>query len=1046
MIELNWLKKAIFLVVATFFANSLFAAVVENPEEHAFHVFTEIPFFGVGGISSVPNVGLRYTLDIPEIPAGSIVDELYLKISFNSEELNDLNRIVSVQNCSGYDFTNVSEDFHHNVNGRFLVLSNNFVGASQDVTVPLPSCWSIVVAGSDNVLDEDIFSISVNITYHRETGVDNSVSPPITILKDYYASDGYTGVVEPQFNAKRTLSQVSPTSLNTEQVCDNVQGTKIEENSDNLIIFVHGWNPSGKQNHYAPGNTVDCVRPPSLDLGGGEGVFDLQFSWFRLAKNLLNDKLIARDWVIARYDWAEDAYTGEIPSDSWDSADQSRDRSHVHGLRLGKIVEKINPKRVQFIAHSAGNWAVRRASDYLKTRFSNNIEIEHIALDPFVNDFDGGGGGEFDQRLEDDFAISHQWTDWTRNYYVDDPGTLASDVLGYTSGDYIGWTENRGLDESSQGGSEYASFMDDHSGPIYWYGETVSTDTMPHPGFQVGLPYNYSYYQDSDLDTIPDGFDNCLNNPNKNQNNFDGDKFGDACDSDDDNDGMSDSWEIANGLNPKDASDKNKDPDGDGRNNLQEYRDRTNPNIADEPREVSISPIISLLLEDEEVVEPVDDLDRGLLAYYKFEENFDDSSAPSNNAAPNGGINYVDGIDGQAARFDGVDDWGDLGVLGDVDNFTVNVWARDENPDNFTAGEGNNGISEYFGVIYKGNLSSHEYDFYVGKAWTDIHMRTGTGLDLNFYAHNGVRDDSNIVEGKWTMFTYVFGGQKGRIYQDGVEISESNSTNPLNNDYSNWYLARRWLFSGVTNYWKGDMDELRIYDRPLQQEEIMELFTQLPRSPSNLQAHYKFDNGFENSLTSIDDADKWLESSSVNIGSGVLNLQNSSSNDSRRKATYLFDSTDMGQLVIEKRSQVIALGEYSLSGVSVSDGSNFLRLSYNYYHHSDSNNAGQYSNREHFYLNNEIYNNGTFASYESSNLLDTRFSEWIREVITIDFEANRATYKITDDNGENLEVATIDNIDFSRNAESEIVFSAWDWSHGTQHIIDDLKIYSLESQ
>jgi len=47
-----------------------------------------------------------------------------------------------------------------------------------------------------------------------------------------------------------------------------------------------------------------------------------------------------------------------------------------------------------------------------------------------------------------------------------------------------------------------------------------------------------------------------------------------------DGDGIPDSWEIANGLNPDDPADANLDPDGDGLTNLQEYQLNTNPHDA----------------------------------------------------------------------------------------------------------------------------------------------------------------------------------------------------------------------------------------------------------------------------------------------------------------------------------------------------------------------------------------------------------------------------------------------------------------------------------
>ena len=51
-------------------------------------------------------------------------------------------------------------------------------------------------------------------------------------------------------------------------------------------------------------------------------------------------------------------------------------------------------------------------------------------------------------------------------------------------------------------------------------------------------------------------------------------------DNDQENDGMPDDWEVANGLNPN-VNDADLDPDGDGLTNLQEYQNGTNPQEAD---------------------------------------------------------------------------------------------------------------------------------------------------------------------------------------------------------------------------------------------------------------------------------------------------------------------------------------------------------------------------------------------------------------------------------------------------------------------------------
>ncbi|RVU84157.1 DUF1800 domain-containing protein [Leucothrix sargassi] len=64
---------------------------------------------------------------------------------------------------------------------------------------------------------------------------------------------------------------------------------------------------------------------------------------------------------------------------------------------------------------------------------------------------------------------------------------------------------------------------------------------------------------DLDNDGVDDSRDNCLNFTNTDQTNSDDDALGDACDSDDDNDGISDAQELLIGANPLRA-----DSDGDG--------------------------------------------------------------------------------------------------------------------------------------------------------------------------------------------------------------------------------------------------------------------------------------------------------------------------------------------------------------------------------------------------------------------------------------------------------------------------------------------------
>jgi len=63
----------------------------------------------------------------------------------------------------------------------------------------------------------------------------------------------------------------------------------------------------------------------------------------------------------------------------------------------------------------------------------------------------------------------------------------------------------------------------------------------------------------------------------------DGDLIADLIDTDDDNDGMLDDWEILRGLDPFDPSDASLDIDGDGLSNLTEYQIGSDPNVYTSP-------------------------------------------------------------------------------------------------------------------------------------------------------------------------------------------------------------------------------------------------------------------------------------------------------------------------------------------------------------------------------------------------------------------------------------------------------------------------------
>ena len=107
----------------------------------------------------------------------------------------------------------------------------------------------------------------------------------------------------------------------------------------------------------------------------------------------------------------------------------------------------------------------------------------------------------------------------------------------------------------------FSDFDDDNDGiedqvDQFPFDPTESQDT-DGDGFgdnSDAFPNLSSEWSDSDDDGIGDNADNCLLVANSDQINTDGDSQGNECDSDDDNDGVSDIDEIQDGTDPLDPS------------------------------------------------------------------------------------------------------------------------------------------------------------------------------------------------------------------------------------------------------------------------------------------------------------------------------------------------------------------------------------------------------------------------------------------------------------------------------------------------------------
>ena len=207
------------------------------------------------------------------------------------------------------------------------------------------------------------------------------------------------------------------------------------------------------------------------------------------------------------------------------------------------------------------------------------------------------------------------------------------------------------------------------------------------------------------------------------------------------------------------------------------------------------------------------DLERGLVAYYSF----DDCSAKDLSGNENDGIIYgakcVDGKFGKALSFDGVDDYVDI-----EGSFLTNF-------------DGENTLTAAAWVNIKGNgvgccdpIVAQRDE----RGWALRYDERDAGAEIEFIVHNNagvwVGDKSDFGAplpsfGDWHLIAGVLDKNQLRLYVDGVLVDTAYFSGVIDSMGTEIDIG-----SACDGYFNGIIDEVRIYNRALSEEEIRALY------------------------------------------------------------------------------------------------------------------------------------------------------------------------------------------------------------------------------
>jgi len=220
-----------------------------------------------------------------------------------------------------------------------------------------------------------------------------------------------------------------------------------------------------------------------------------------------------------------------------------------------------------------------------------------------------------------------------------------------------------------------------------------------------------------------------------------------------------------------------------------------------------------------------DPLDNGMIAFYPFNGNANDHSGNNYHLTVKGATPTADrfGKSANAYSFNGT---GALMTIpkfnnaDSIDNFTISLWVKSkiENSQVYLLSLSGTSISSNYAHSIQLFENTNNYQL-----WTEfVRCQPASALCSITYANLPIPD----IADEWTHIVVGQNNSNPVTYINGQEVfNAALHYAPISFGNGGTIGSK---ISGVSNFFKGDLDDIRIYNRLLSREEIQELSNDKP--------------------------------------------------------------------------------------------------------------------------------------------------------------------------------------------------------------------------